>query len=180
MIDDQEYLSHKNDLFKEKEKLKEKIGDADHRADKWLELSERAFNFACYAEYWFENGKLEDKNTILRTIGSNFMLKDRRLFVELKNPWLIIKRGVENVELQKGRFEPSETLDPGRIEPSLPPVGSAWLPGQDSHQKPDTIQFVPILDCHPKLTRLFFSDNSALSKLLCTKKNLEKTFTELE
>ena len=133
MINDQEYLSHKNDLLKEREKLKEKIGDTEHRADRWLELSERAFNFACYAEYWFQNGKLEDKNTILRTIGSNLILKDRKLSIELKNPWLIIKRGLEEVKEEKATFEPSESLHPTVLEPSLSPVSSAWLPGQDSN-----------------------------------------------
>lgn len=133
MISDEQYLKHKNDLFKKKDKLKEKIGDTEDKPNRWLELSERAFNFACYAEYWFENGKLEDKNTILGTIGSNLILKDSKLFIELKNPWLIIKRGLENAHAQKGRLEPSETLASARIEPSLSPVSSAWLPGQDSN-----------------------------------------------
>jgi len=71
-----------------------------------LDLSERAFNFSCYAPYWFEKGSIDDKNTILRTIGSNFALKNAKLSLELKNPWLIIRKGLDSVEEQKRRLEP--------------------------------------------------------------------------
>lgn len=136
MISDEEYVNHKNDLLQEREKLRERMDDTEHRADRWLELSERTFNFACYAEYWFENGKLEDKNAILRTIGSNLILKDQKLAIELKNPWLIIKRGLEEANEEKSRFEPSENLHSVALEPPLSPVSSAWLPGADSNCSP--------------------------------------------
>jgi len=86
MIDDEEYLSQRNRLLKERARLKERMEDSEHQAGRWLELSERAFTFACYASYWFEHEGLEEKNTILRTIGSNFTLKDRKLSIEVKKP----------------------------------------------------------------------------------------------
>ena len=137
MITDEEYLNHKNRLLIKKERLKEKIDDTEHRADKWLELSERTFTFACYARYWFENGSLEEKNTILQAIGSNFILKDRKLFIDLKNPWLIIKKGLEEVGPEKSRLELSQKLDSSKLEPCLASASSAWLPGQDSNQMRD-------------------------------------------
>ncbi len=136
MISDEEYLTHKNKLLIKRERLKEKIEDTNHRADKWLELSERAFTFACYAKYWFENGNLEQKNTILQTIGSNFTLKDRKLFIETKNPWLIIKKGLEENRQEKRTLELSQTLSVPQSEPSLSPLSFAWLPGQDSNLQP--------------------------------------------
>jgi len=123
LIDDEEYLQHKNRLLLQREKLKEKIDDTRHGADRWLELSERAFTFACYANYWFEQGTLEEKNTILRTIGSNFLLKGRKLTIELKNPWIILKKDLKKERWQIEGLEPSQIPDSTGIEPSLSPVG---------------------------------------------------------
>ena len=132
LINDDEYLSQKNKLLKERARLKEKIEDVEHRVDKWLELSEKTFNFACYAKYWFENGSLEDKKTILQTIGSNFILKDRKLFIELKNPWLILKKGLEGVQQENRRLEPAGTVVSNQDSGPCQLQNPAWLPGQDS------------------------------------------------
>jgi len=119
LIDDEEYLEHKNRLLLEREKLKERIDDTRHGADRWLELSERAFTFACYANYWFDHGTLEEKNTILKTIGSNFLLKDRKLTIELKNPWIILKKDLKKERWQIEGLEPSQIPDSKGLEPSL-------------------------------------------------------------
>jgi len=86
------------------EELKARMKDSEHGADAWLELSETAFNFACHAKYWFENGNLEEKNRILQTIGSNFILKDRRLSIELKKPWLMIRKNTEEIQEENKRL----------------------------------------------------------------------------
>jgi len=122
--------------LKERVKLKEKIDDTEHRADKWFELSERAFNFACYARYWFENEGPEEKNAILRAIGSNFALEDRKLSIKLKNPWLMIKNKMKEEQEEINRLEPSEKLalsgsQPSQISPSI-----AWCAWQDSNPRP--------------------------------------------
>ncbi len=136
MIDDEEYLNHKNRLLVQRSQLKERMKDSEHRADEWLELSETAFNFACHSKYWFRNGNLEEKNRILQTIGSNFILKDGKLFIELKNPWLIIKRGLENERKEKHGLELPQYLDSSKFEPSLCLVGPTWHPGGDSNPQP--------------------------------------------
>ena len=133
MVTDEEYTTQKSELLKERAKLKEKIGDFEHRADRWLELTEKAFNFACYAKYWFENGSLEDKKIILQTVGSNFILKDKRLSIELKNPWIIIRKGLEEAEQEMGRLELPQPAESTTLKPSLIPVCKTWLPGQDSN-----------------------------------------------
>ena len=127
LVDDEEYLEHKNRFLLEREKLKERIDDTRHGADRWLELSERAFTFACYANYWFEQGTLEEKNTILRTIGSNFLLKDRNLTIELKNPWIILKKDLKKQRWQIEGLELSQIPTSSGLEPALSPV--SFVPG---------------------------------------------------
>ncbi len=111
--------------------LKEKLKDVNHSAEKQLELTERAF--ACYASYWFENGTIEQKNTILKTIGSNFVLKDRKLSLELKNPWLFLTEDLKGSKLKKRKLEPSERLDSSDLMPAPSTAFSALLGGRCSN-----------------------------------------------
>ncbi len=144
MIDDEQYLSQRNRLLKERARLKERMEDSDHQAGRWLELSERAFNFACYASYWFEHQGLEEKNTILRTIGSNFILKERKLSIELKKPWLMIRKNMEETQEENKRLELSEKLTFPSSQPCQPSLSIAWLPGQDSNHQSHSCKLVNI------------------------------------
>lgn len=130
LLDDEEYLDHKNKLLLERERLKEKLKDVKHSAEKQLELTERAFTFACYASYWFEHGTIEQKNTILKTIGSNFILKDRKLSLELKNPWLILQEDLKESKPKKEALEPSERLDSSHLMATPSIASSVPLAGR--------------------------------------------------
>jgi site-specific DNA recombinase len=105
LISDDEYTQKKEVLLKEQANLKEKLEDTESRASSWLELSEKAFNFACYARYWFRNGALEEKKTILQTIGSDFVLKDGKLSIQLQEPYFIIQDANEHEEKYAKRLE---------------------------------------------------------------------------
>jgi len=133
LLDDEEYLEHKNKLLLERERLKEKLEDVSHSAQKQLELTERAFTFACYASYWFKHGTIEQKNTILKTIGSNFVLKDRRLSLELKNPWLFLAEDFKESKPKKEMLEPSERLDSSDLMPTSSTTFPALLAGPCSN-----------------------------------------------
>ena len=106
LITDEEYLRKKGELLKEQKALKEKLEDTEHRAGHWLELSEKTFIFAHYARKWFEKGTLEDKKIILDTIGSNLILKDKKLFIDNKKPFFFIKKGLKVLPPLKAGFEP--------------------------------------------------------------------------
>ncbi len=118
LLSDEEYLEHKNRFLLERERVNEKLEDTKHSAEKQLQFTERAFTFACYASYWFEKGTLEEKNTILKTIGSNFFLKDRKLSLELKNPWLNLQEDLKDSIPKKETLELSEKLDKSKLEPT--------------------------------------------------------------
>ena len=130
LLEDEEYLEHKNKFLLERERVKERLEDINHSAEKQLKLTESAFTFACYAGYWFEHGTIEQKNTILKTIGSNFILKNRKLALELKNPWLTIQEDYKNSKPKKETLEPSETLDSPGLLPTPPTTSSVPHRGQ--------------------------------------------------
>ncbi|MCD4653405.1 recombinase family protein [bacterium] len=101
MVEDGEYETLKEKLIKEKVRLKEKLTDTERRAGKWLEFSENAFLFANRAKIWFEKGTLKQKREILQTLGSNLILKDGSLLIQLQKPFSVISKNQENLTWQR-------------------------------------------------------------------------------
>lgn len=97
MVGDSEYASVKEKLFNERARLKEKLTDTEGRATKWLELSEKVFLFANQAKKQFENGSLKEKREILQNLGSNFVLKDGKLHIQLEKPYRILFENTKNL-----------------------------------------------------------------------------------
>ena len=102
ILTDEEFKTQKLSLLKQKEELAEQLKDCDQRQNEWLELTEKTFEFVTYAKYNFEHGTLEDKQKVFQALGPNFLLKDRKLLVELHRPFTVIKKGMEKTKAQKG------------------------------------------------------------------------------
>ena len=77
-------LLKKAKLIQEKIKLQELLKDTDKRVDNWLERAEEALIFAQHAKLAFENGSLQRKREILNALGSNLLLKNRKLRIKLR------------------------------------------------------------------------------------------------
>jgi len=91
LIDDETFIKEKNTLQGKIAQLKESLRETETRAEKWLELTEKTFNFATYARKAFllAKGKvgLELKKEILLALGKTPIIKDQKLFIE-PNEWL--------------------------------------------------------------------------------------------
>lgn len=98
LINDAEYTERKNKLLQEREKMAEQLKNYESRADNWRENVEKTFEFSCYARHWFKNGDLDTKKTILISLGSGFILKDRQLSLNLQKPFEIVKTGLEEIK----------------------------------------------------------------------------------
>ena len=90
MLSDEEYSAWKEKLMLDLNHLKEKIEDTEHRARNWFELTEKAFIFANKAQEWFARGGLQQRRIILKAIGSNYILKNGILHIQLQKPFSII------------------------------------------------------------------------------------------
>ena len=86
LITDEEYAQQKNLLLEELNKLKTKLSTTESRAIDWLELTEKTFEFARYARYWFKEGDIQKKREIARLVGSNFTLVDKKLTFQSQKP----------------------------------------------------------------------------------------------
>ena len=89
LISDSEFTTTRDELQNELVKLRTSLQDTERRADTWIEAAERALNFACNASMAFEVGDINTKREILRTIGSEFILLDKKLNFK-PNPWVKI------------------------------------------------------------------------------------------
>lgn len=117
LLSDEEYARQKAELIKEKTRLEEILNDTNGRINKWLDIAEQTFDFACHARYWFAHGSPEEEGRILQAIGSNLTLKDKKLFIQLKKPFISIQKMVMKVPEVRPPFEPKNCgLNKGRIE----------------------------------------------------------------
>ena len=83
------------------------IKDNDQRQNMWLEISARTFNFARYARQKFENGTLRQKRDIFGALGSNLVIRDKKLNVEALEPILILKKGLASIPQARATLEPT-------------------------------------------------------------------------
>jgi len=113
-ITDLEYQTLKSRLLKEKSLLEEELHAQGKAINEWVELSEKTFNFARYARVWFANGDLDTKRAIFACLGSNLMLKDQKVLMELQKPLKFIFDGRDLVEQELEGFEPSKFVDTKR------------------------------------------------------------------
>ena len=109
LLSDEEYAKQKAELMKEKARLEEFLNDGQGRVERCLEIGEKTFEFARNASYWFADGSSQEKGQILQTLGSNLILKDKKLQIQLKEPFAAIGRIVERVPAAKATFEPNKT-----------------------------------------------------------------------
>ena len=117
LLSDQEYAKQKAELTKEKARLEEVLNDTTGRVERSLDIVEKAFNFACYARYWFKNGGPEEKSQILQVVGSNLILKDKKLCFQLEKPFPLVEEMIKQVPEVRAGFEPKKSLlNKGKIE----------------------------------------------------------------
>ena len=89
LLDDDEYVDQKNKLKFELANVRDGLQNTEQRVDDWLELTEKAFDFATYARIRFQTTKdLKVRRDILLTLGQNLLLKDHKLTLE-RSEWLV-------------------------------------------------------------------------------------------
>lgn len=114
LLSEDEYAEQRFELLKEKATLEELLHDAGHRVEQWVKLSEQTFEFACTARTRFAKGDAKTKKEILATIGSNLILKDKKLCIEAKKPFFILEKSLSPDEQENEPIEPENMRHPQR------------------------------------------------------------------
>ena len=135
------------DIFEKKNKkleqeikhLKEKLKNTEDKTEELNDLTRDAIDFIARAKYWFENGDIERIKSILIGLGSNFLLKDGELALEL-SPWFIpIKNDYPAAEVTYRRFELFKTDDlatNSEKKQAFDNVCFLWRGRRDSNSRP--------------------------------------------
>ena len=113
-ISAEEFAEKKPKLLAEKAQYEKLFNDTGKRIDGWIETGDRMFDFIENAKYKFENGKPEVKRSILSTLGSHLILKDKILSIDIEKSLFPIKRVSKTLSDLKGRLEPVNTLEKQR------------------------------------------------------------------
>lgn len=134
LIDDEAFVKERDSLQEEIGRLKAGLRETESRAEKWLELTERTFNFATYARRAFIAGGLELKKEILLALGKTPIIKDRKLviepnewFVPIKNSYPALQKEYHGLEIVNNRISEAKT---GALES----IRERWLRDLDSNQ----------------------------------------------
>ncbi len=89
--------------------------------ERWLELSERTFNFARYAAIWFFKGDMETRRAVFAYLGSNFLLNDKKLNIQLRKPFKLLFDNLADIEREFLQVRTSENAaNKGQIVTFVP------------------------------------------------------------
>ncbi|HOU46011.1 MAG TPA: hypothetical protein PLA41_02575, partial [Candidatus Pacearchaeota archaeon] len=132
-IDEDFYTREKSQLQEKISRLREQVRLTEDRADKWLELTEKAFDFAVYARARFNEGDLMTKKEILSALGSNFLLKDGIISIN-RAEWLEpIVKSYPAIEKEYLRLEPAINFANKEKTEELTSVISRWQGRKESN-----------------------------------------------
>ncbi len=110
LIDDETFIKERDELKNKIAKLTTNLRETENRAEKWLELTEKTFNFACYARKEFVLGDLKKKREIFSALGQNFTLKGKKVLIT-NNEWFIpIEKAYPALEAEYKRIELDKNL----------------------------------------------------------------------
>lgn len=127
LLNDEEYIERRNVIRDQISRMKEEIGGTEDRAEKWLELTERTFEFATYARQAFMFGDLAGKKEVVMAMGQNFAIKDGKFNFE-PNKWLIPI--AEEYPALEAEYEKVRTANYGSIKAKTEAIASVrtkWL-----------------------------------------------------
>jgi len=132
LIDDDAFIKDKNELQTNIARIKGNLRETESRAEKWLELTERTFNFATYARIAFIKATgskgLELKKEILMALGKTPIIQDEKLIIE-PNEWLVpVGNDYPTLEQEYLGLEPGKTPMDTTQNEALASIRTRWLP----------------------------------------------------
>jgi DNA invertase Pin-like site-specific DNA recombinase len=128
LITHEEFVRQREILSREQLTLTERLGRLN--TDDWIEPSRRLFEFSYRAVFWLAHGTIAEKRLILSTIGSNPTLKARKLSIDAKKPFLILRSRASNCNWSATLIDVRTFFreNPELVIPELPALPSSLAP----------------------------------------------------
>lgn len=109
LLNDKEYLNKKNELLGEQINLERRVKQFGRTGKETSKKCKDTFELAAAASEEFKNGTPERKRAILTCIGSNLVLRDKKLLIKPQKPLEIIKNNLPALQDKSARFEPQKS-----------------------------------------------------------------------
>lgn len=129
-----------HDLEKQKKKYKKLLDATDESIKDWTNKAEDAFNFALTAKKRFEKGELDTKNEILRNLGTNIVIEDLKVSIQVDAPLLVIKEAIPKFEEAMKTLEPLNWAEDKEEMKVLMSKNLIWGGRWDSNPRPPVPQ----------------------------------------
>jgi len=108
----EDYYNRKLAEYEKNKKIRKKVLDGiDQRVDERLQEIDSDLGFAVTASQKFEEGGDPKRREIISRLGSNLILTNHSLDIELKKPLEMVGEIAEEVRSVAKRFEPLENID---------------------------------------------------------------------
>ena len=129
----QEFAQKKNPLLKEKKRVEELLSDTGNRVDEWVETSDNMLALLELAQEKLKKGTRQEKRELLAGLGSNLMIYDKELRIELDNVLFPMQKVSTEVKLIHKRLEPAKNrINKGDLERAYA-QSPRLLPRRDSN-----------------------------------------------
>lgn len=110
MLTTQEGMERKQELELEKQRLADELAKMDTHVTEWSNLAIQTFDLVKNIKERFTNGTIEQRKTILRVIGTNLVIKDKKIDIMVRTPFEYIQKAVS--EINEGYWlEPDDLPD---------------------------------------------------------------------
>ncbi len=130
-ISKEDFVLKKNELETQKEAAKNRLTKAEGVDDEWIKNTEKEINFVEGIRSRFKNDGVKGKRYIFTKVGSNFVLKDKKLTLEADRKYRALRDLQDVADLT---LEPEKVaLEIGESLFDKAPY-SIWLPRLDSNQ----------------------------------------------
>lgn len=105
LISKEEYEVRKDKLVAERDQIKSKLDDQEHNADDWISSVERVLDFAKSAKKRFDTGDVEVRKIIARNFGSNYVLYNRKLQLDMGEVFKLLSKHSKQLRKDMDRVE---------------------------------------------------------------------------
>lgn len=98
------------ELRKNKESLKNLLNNDDKRINDWMERLESTLTFAQRAREEFKGGDVYKRRQILTALGTEHILKDRSIHIQVEKPFLVLQEIVSEGNRIRSSLEPPDDI----------------------------------------------------------------------
>lgn len=136
IVDEDDYIRQRNNLKAQLANIDTNLRHTEKRAEDWLELTEKVFDFATYARIRFnETNDPKVKRDILQALGINLQLTDNELSLTPRS-WLTpIKDDYPTLEKAYLKVRTNEKASPKEIEEAISQIMISWRARRDLNSR---------------------------------------------